>query len=180
VQASQLQALPAMFVILLAPLFSLTWSALGARNPDTPVKFSLGLAFMGCALLMPVIGAGLVEPGGKVALFWFVMVFFLKVCGELCIAPIALNMVTRMCPARVVGMMMGSYFLSMSIGSFISGKLATLTHVETQGGHMVDAAAALAVYSSAYATFAWCAIGAAAVLFLLTPLLNRRMHETMQ
>jgi proton-dependent oligopeptide transporter, POT family len=178
IQASQLQSLPALFVILFAPLFSLAWSALGRRGaePNAAVKFSLGLLFMGLALMMPVTGATLAQAGERIGLIWFALTFFFMVCGELCIAPVAMSVVTRLCPARVVGMMMGAYFLSLSIGSYIAGHLATLTNIETQAGQVIAPGEALPVYISAYTSFGWTAILAALVLFALSPLLSRRMH----
>jgi proton-dependent oligopeptide transporter, POT family len=178
VQASQLQALPAIYVILFAPLFSLMWTALGARqlNPNIPVKFAIGLVLVGLAFFMPVIGAWTAGPGEKIGLFWFAMVFFLMVCGEMCMAPIAMNMITRLCPKRVVGMMMGTYFLSLSIGSFVAGQLARLTSV-ARGAERADVAGTLATYTSSFVLFGYIAVATGVVLYLLSPLLYARMHE---
>jgi proton-dependent oligopeptide transporter, POT family len=178
--ASQLQSLPSIFVILLAPFFSIVWSALGKRSwePNTAVKFSLGLLFVGLALLLPVTGATMTEPGEKMALGWFAMTFALMVCGELCIAPVAMNMVSRLCPARVVGMMMGSYFLSLSIGSFVAGRLAALTRIDLTGEQPMSTANMLQVYSSAFTWFGGISMLAALALFVLAPVLRRGMHET--
>lgn len=178
VQASQLQALPPMFVILLAPLFSMLWTVLGERgvNPNTPVKFSFGLVLIGAAFFMPVIGAALAGGGNKIALIWFVLVFFLMVAGELCIAPIAMNMITRLCPKRVVGMMMGTFFLSLSIGSFVAGQLARLTSVE-ESTDITNISAAVELYTSAFERFGYIAVGTGLLLYLLSPVLYARTHD---
>ncbi len=178
VQASQLQALPPVFVILLAPVFSMLWTVLGRRemNPNTPVKFALGLILIGAAFFMPVVGASLAGSGNKIALVWFALVFFLMVCGELCIAPIAMNMITRLCPARVVGMMMGTFFLSLSIGSFVAGQLARLTSLESRAG-VTDISAAIETYTSAFELFGCIAVSTGILLYLLSPLLYARSHD---
>ena len=177
IYASQLQALPAIFVIGLAPLFTMAWSGLGlrGRNPNIPVKFAVGLVLIGLAFFMPSIGVALAGSGNKIGLIWFVAVFFLMVCGELCMAPIAMNMITRLCPKRVVGLMMGTYFLSLSIGSFVSGQLAKLTSLEG-GANITDAASALQVYTSSFEIFGWMGLGAGLLLYLLSPILYARLH----
>jgi POT family proton-dependent oligopeptide transporter len=125
---------------------------------------------------MPVTGAAFAAAGERIELVWFVLTFMLMVCGELCIAPVAMNLVSRLCPARVVGMMMGAYFLSMSIGSFAAGRLASLTRVGA-GEAGASIVATLPAYVSTYGMFAAAAAAAALVLYLLTPLLHRRMHN---
>lgn len=178
VQASQLQSLPAVFVILLAPLYTIMWTALGNRkvNPNIPVKFAVGIILLGASFFMPVVGAAFAGSGNKIALFWFVAIFFLMVCGELCMAPIAMNMITRLCPKRVVGMMMGTYFLSLSIGSFVAGQLAKLTSLESGGDiHNIDAA--LETYTSSFLLFGLVAAGAGVAVYLLSPVLYKRMHD---
>ncbi len=178
-KASQLQALPALFVIMLAPIFSMIWSDLAARgkNPAIPVKFAMGIAFIGLAFLMPVLGKQFVSDDGKISLLWISAVFFFMVCGELCIAPISMNMITRLCPRRVVGMMMGGYMLSLSIGSFVAGQLAKLTSLDTRlrAGSAGDE---LAAYTGAFSTFGLIAMGTSVLLLLLAPLLHRRMHDS--
>jgi POT family proton-dependent oligopeptide transporter len=176
-QAAQLQALPPTFVIVLAPVFAMLWAVLGARNadPSIPVKFAIGLSLIGLAFTMPIIGAALAGAGQKIGLLWFILVFAFMVCGELCMAPIAMNMVTRLCPKRVVGMMMGAYFLSLSIGSFVAAKLATLT--SSPSTEVPGTTAAIAHYTSSFQLFAAIGIGGGVILFLFSPLLRSRMHR---
>src|SRR5882762_5322376 len=55
VPSSWFVSIQAMFVILLAPLFAWLWVRLGQREPSTPMKFALGLLFVGLSfvLLLP-------------------------------------------------------------------------------------------------------------------------------
>ncbi len=101
------------------------------------------------------------------------------VTGELCQVPIAMSMITKLCPKRVVGMMMGAFFVTVSIGSILSGELAArYTQIEKNAdGSLVDAAAALETYVSAFWQFGFAAIGCGVVLYLISPLLYRRMHD---
>ncbi len=178
VQASQLQSLPAIFVVILAPLFTILWTWLSNhnRNPNTPVKFALGLLFIGLAFFMPVLGMTAAGPGNKIDLIWFIAIFFFMVCGELCMAPIAMNMITRLCPKRVVGMMMGTFFLSLSIGSFVAGQLAKLTSLDS-GSDITDIKSAISIYTESFILFGYFAVGTGIVLYLISPFLYQRMHD---
>jgi POT family proton-dependent oligopeptide transporter len=173
-----LLGLPAIFVIILAPLFSWLWIKLASRhaNPSIPVKFSIGLVVIGIGFLVPELYRWASGENKDIHLFAFAMIFFLMVCGELCQAPIAMNMVTKLCPRRVVGMMMGSYFVSLATGSIVAGKMAKYTSAETVGGQLIDALAALDVYVSVFATFGLSAIAVGFLLYALSPLLHRYMH----
>ena len=55
---------------------------------------------------------------------WLVGVYFLEVVGELCLSPVGLSLVTKLAPRRVIGLMMGVWFLSIAVGSIIAGKMA--------------------------------------------------------
>lgn len=178
IPSSMLQSLPAVFVILLAPFFSALWLWLGRRKwePSTPVKFSLAIAQLALAFLVLAFGTTLAHGQGKVALIWYVLNFFLLVTGELCLAPVAMAMVTTLSPARIVGVMMGTFFLAYSASSFISGLIAQLTSVQTVGGAVVDRAAALATYAGVYTRLGLMALGVAALLYALSPVFKRYMR----
>lgn len=175
IPASMFQALPSIFVILFAPLASSLWLYLGrrGREPSTAMKFCLALTQTGLAFLAIRLGLGLTEPGAKVALVWFVLNFFLLTSGELCLAPVGMSMVTKLAPRRIVGVMMGSFFLAYSASSYISGLIAQFT----SPGPATSNAAAMDTYALIYLRLGMIALGVALVLFLLAPLLTRRTHE---
>jgi proton-dependent oligopeptide transporter, POT family len=55
---------------------------------------------------------------------WLVMVYLLHTIGELTLSPVGLSAMTKLAPARIVGLMMGVWFLAASVGNFIAGRLA--------------------------------------------------------
>jgi POT family proton-dependent oligopeptide transporter len=178
IKASMLQALPSIFVILFAPLFSALWIALGrrGREPETPVKFVMAIASCSLAFLVLALGSHLVPPGGKVPLMWFALNFLFLTTGELCLSPVGMSMVTRLAPERIVGLMMGVFFLAYSGSSFIAGLIAQLTSAHTVDGALADPATALATYAAVYTRLGLIALAVAAVLAALAPTLRRRMH----
>ncbi len=119
--ASWFVAVQAAFVIVLSPLFAWLWVRLGARQPSSPAKFALALMFVGLAfvLLMP---AGAAAQGGvKVSPLWLVGAYFIEELGEVCLYPVGLSVVTKLAPARIVGLMMGVFFLSNALGNKLAG-----------------------------------------------------------
>jgi len=178
IKASMLQSLPSVYVILLAPAFSALWIWLGRRRrePSTPVKFVLAIGSCGLAFLVLALGTRLVPPSGKVPLVWFALNFFFLVTGELCLSPVGMSMVTRLAPERIVGLMMGVFFLAYSGSSFIAGLIAQLTSVPTVAGALADPSTALATYVAVYTRLGLIALAVAAALGVIAPILRRRMH----
>ncbi len=121
--SSYLQSCTPFFVIILAPIFSYLWVSLGDRQPSSPVKFTLGLLFIGLAYLL-MIPAAMMTVQGKVSPMWLVGLYFLEVCGEMCLSPVGLSTVTKLSPAKLIGIMMGVWFLASSLGSKLAGYLS--------------------------------------------------------
>lgn len=121
--SSWLQSCTPAFVILLAPLFSMLWLRLGKRQPSSPVKFTLGLLFIGLAycLLVP---AAWMTAYGRISPLWLVGLYFLEVIGEMCLSPVGLSTVTKLAPVKLVGIMMGVWFLAAAFGSKLAGYLS--------------------------------------------------------
>ena len=118
------QSINSLFVIALAPVFAWLWVRLGPRQPSSPVKFGIGLAFLGLSFALMVPAARLTAEG-RVSPLWLVGLFFLQTLGELCLSPVGLSTITKLAPARLVGAVMGAWFLSMSWGNKLAGILAS-------------------------------------------------------
>src|SRR3989442_1424206 len=159
--SSWFQSVQPIFVIILAPVFAGIWQKMGNRQPSSPGKFTIGLLFAGLAFVVVTI-ASMLTGGGRVSPIWLVVVYFLQSIGELCLSPVGLSTVTKLAPARMVGLMMGVWFLSISIGSYIAG----LTTRFFAGNDP-------AVLTRAFGTFSAITLVAAFVLMVLTPLIKK-------
>jgi len=116
------QSLNSMFMILgLAPLIGWLWIRLGPRQPSSPVKFALGLFFVGLGFVLIVPAARMTQQGVLVSPWWLIGLYFLHTIGELCLSPVGLSIVTKLAPARIVGAMMGLWFLSIAVGNKLAG-----------------------------------------------------------
>jgi proton-dependent oligopeptide transporter, POT family len=124
--SSWFQSMNSLFVWTFAPVFAWLWISLGrrGREPSTPIKFSLGLVFVGAGFAILVIAARLAESGVQVSPMWLTVVYLLHTFGELCLSPVGLSAMTKLAPVRIAGLMMGVWFLATSVGNFIAGRLA--------------------------------------------------------
>ncbi|MEO8479958.1 MAG: peptide MFS transporter [Gemmatimonadota bacterium] len=124
-----LQSVNSLFIIALAPVFAWLWVRLGARSPGSVVKLSLGLFFLAAGFVV-MSAAGLAAAGGaRVSPFWLVLTYFLHTIGELCLSPVGLSAVSGLAPKRVLGLIMGIWFLATSIGNYGAGRIAALYEV---------------------------------------------------
>ena len=120
------QSLQPLFIITFAPVFAWIWIRLGPRQPSSPAKFGVGLLFVGSGFALLVVAASLSAHGVKVAPYWLVVTYLLHTFGELSLSPVGMSAFTKLAPARVAGLMMGVWYLGISVGNFIGGRLASL------------------------------------------------------
>ncbi|WP_024891566.1 peptide MFS transporter [Luteimonas huabeiensis] len=164
------QSVNSIAIITLAPIVAWLWVKMGSANPSIPRKFGLGLIFNGLAFLLLMFAlSSLVDPATLKIPFWTLfMVYVIQSVGELCLSPIGLSMTTKLAPAKLTGLAMGGWFLSIAIGNNLSGMFAS--SVSGEGG--MTLASAHAGYTFGF----WALLGAGVLLFLIAPLIQRLMH----
>lgn len=168
---------PAIIVIF-GPMFAALWVWLAKRNmePSTPVKFSMGLVLVGSGfLLLAWAAANAFNLDFRVPLMFLFFTYFLHTMGELCLSPVGLSMITKLSVDRVVGMMMGVWFLSSSVAHIVAGMIAQATATETVAGVVTNRALALETYGSIFGTIGWTGVGVGVVLLLVSPILKKGM-----
>jgi len=123
--SSWFQTVQPVFVILLAPVFAWLWIRLGTMEPSVPAKFGLGLLFMSLSFFV-LVPAGLLASteGVRVSPWWLVASYAVSELGELCVSPVGLSAVTKLAPVRILGLMMGVWFLSNAFGNKLAGYAA--------------------------------------------------------
>lgn len=166
-------------IVLLAPVFAALWGWLGRRGaePSTPLKFGLGLLQAGLGFLVLVVGITyFAGPDFRVPLIWLFLAYLLHTTGEICLSPVGLSMITKLSVPRVVGLMMGIWFLSSALAHTLAGLVAQATSSETVGGVVVDPQAQLETYAGVFATIGWVAVAIGVLLMILSPWLKKGMH----
>jgi len=152
-------------IVVMGVWFSAFWVWLDRRGlePSSPVKFSLGLLQLGLGFLVLWVAAVRAGDSGKASVLWLVLAYFVITTGELCLSPIGLSMVTKLAPARLVGMFMGVWFLTSAIANVLTGGIV---------GPMTQRYG----FGQVFLGIAGLTAAAAIVLFALSPFLKRGMR----
>ena len=178
ISAGQTQFFNAFFIVALAPVFSKLWTSLGSqgREPGIPVKFGIALMGVGAGFLFLVWGTQFADENYKVGLWWLAGLYLIHSMAELCISPVGLSMITKLSIARIVGMMMGVWFLSISCAQYVAGVVAQVASVETVGGQVTNPRVSLETYAGVFQTIGIVSVIVGLALLALSPLLRRWMH----
>lgn len=176
--AGQTQIFNALFIVTLAPLFSVMWNAMARRGlePSIPVKFAVALMGVGGGFLLLVWGAQFANAQFKVGLFWLAGLYLIHSMAELCISPVGLSMITKLSIARIVGMMMGVWFLSIAVAQYVAGMVAQVASVETVGGQVTNLKVSLDTYVGVFTTIGWISVGIGVLLLVVAVPLRKLMH----
>lgn len=178
VPAPVFQSLNSMFIIFFAPLMAVLWIKLAKHNvnPSSPVKFALGIFMAGLGFLSLVAGMKISGSSGLTAVYFIFLIYWIHTMGELMVSPVGLSVVTKLAPARVVGMTMGAWFLYSGLSNYLAGVIASSTGAETIGGQLTDVAAAKANYISVYTQVGYIAMGIAVFMLLISPVIKKLME----
>lgn len=148
-----------VFIIVFAPILAALWTKLGERQPSTPMKFVLGTVLMGAAFLLflPMVGSG----KNASPLLAMVGILFVFTIAELCLSPVGLSLSTKLAPEAFRTQMVALNFLSISLGTAMSGKLAEYYSVDDEAPY--------------FSTVGLVAIGIGVLLFLGIPFIRKLM-----
>jgi POT family proton-dependent oligopeptide transporter len=176
--AGQTQFFNAFFIVALAPFFSMMWNGLARKGlePTTPVKFGIALIGVGIGFLVLVFGSRFAGPDFRVSVWWLALLYLIHSAAELCISPVGLSMITKLSIARIVGLMMGVWFLSVSVAQYVAGIVAQVASVDTVGGQVTNLKVSLDTYAAVFWTIGLISAAIGVVLLVLSPVLKRWMH----
>ncbi|MFM2136244.1 MAG: Di-/tripeptide transporter [Bacteroidota bacterium] len=126
--ASWFQSVNPLGIIIMAPLFSSLWLALGRRGmePPSPLKMAIGLLLLCLGYIVIAFGVNGVASTVKISMWWLIILYVLHTMGELCLSPIGLSMVSKLAPARFASLLMGTWFLANAAANKLAGTLSAL------------------------------------------------------
>ncbi|MDA3882471.1 MAG: peptide MFS transporter [Bacteroidales bacterium] len=147
VPTSLFQSVNPLFILILASPFTMLWLKLAEKKkePNTPVKFGLGLLLLGLGFIVLGISPNFMQQtelllnnetyryiiiAATVPMTFLILSYMLQTMGELCLSPIGLSMVTRLASPKIVGMVLGAWFLSSAMAHHIGGVIAKTTSVK--------------------------------------------------
>ncbi|MGD9987198.1 peptide MFS transporter [Pseudonocardia sp.] len=153
------QSINPVFIIVLSGVFTVLWTKLGDRAPSTPIKFALGVALVGVAFLLflPMAGGG----PNSAPLLGIVGILFVFTLGELLLSPVGLSVSTKLAPEAYRTQMVALFFLSIALGTALSGTLAGYYDAQNEVAY--------------FGILGAVAIGVGLLLLAITPLVRRLM-----
>lgn len=167
VGASWFGILNSLFIITLAPLFSKWWES--KYNPSGAMKYSIGLFLLGIGFAVLVFGTLSIPQGAKtasVSMIFLILAYLFHTMGELCISPVGLSYLSKLVPARMIGIMFGMWYLAIAIGNKAAGSL----------GGMIDKVTEQYSLSTFFLIFTLVPFGFGILVMLLNPIFKKLMH----
>ncbi|GLB48687.1 peptide MFS transporter [Neptunitalea lumnitzerae] len=167
VPASWFGILNSLFIITLAPLISKIWES--KYNPSAAVKFGVGLILLGGGFAFLAFGANSIPQGAEtaaVSMVWLILAYLLHTLGELFLSPVGLSYVSKLVPAKLIGLMFGIWYLAIFIGNTAAGQL----------GGLIDKITAEYSLTTFFLIFTIVPAVAGFLLILVNPLLKKLMH----
>jgi POT family proton-dependent oligopeptide transporter len=161
------QSINPFWVVTLTPVIVgfFGWMRRRKREPSTPTKIAIGLVITALSALV-MVGAVFATNGmsAKAGSIWLIASYGVITIGELCLSPMGLSLVSKLSPPRITALMMGGFFLAISVGNKLSGMLSSLweTIPEKQNFFYLNFGLVMA---------------AAVILFLMLRWLNSVMRE---
>ncbi len=166
--ASWLQSVNPIFIILLSPVFGWLWVSLAKKQlePATPIKFSLGIILLGTGFGIMAIASEYVAQGDLVLPTWLIFTYFFHTAGELSFSPIGMSAVTKLAPKKLVGQMMGVWFMSIALGNLIAGLVA---------GEMGESEMSSSALPELFWSITQFTVGVGVVMLVVSPIMRRLM-----
>lgn len=130
------------------------------------------------------LGTKFASDAGIVSVNWLILSYALQSIGELMISGLGTAMVAQLVPQRLMGFIMGSWFLTTAGAAIIAGKIANLMAVPE---NVTDPLVSLDVYGHVFLQIGIATAVIAFLMLLTAPKLNRmtldddavaKAHET--
>ncbi|MBG6130952.1 POT family proton-dependent oligopeptide transporter [Aquimarina sp. EL_43] len=202
INAAQTNSINSTWIVVLAIPFALLWTFLSKKkaNPNSAIKFGLGMLFLGLGFLIFGMSAQEVDEYARTPMFYLIFGYLVLTVGELFLSPIGLSKITELSPIKYVTFIMGVWFSANFYGHFFAGKIAKLTTVKegeasifSEGlsgtiseaitglsstlvdGNNTEAFQQLYSYVSVYANFGVITMGIGIVAILISPIIKKLM-----
>jgi POT family proton-dependent oligopeptide transporter len=176
--AGSLTFLGAFFIVVLSPIFAWLWPWLEKRglNPSKPAKMAFGLFVAGLSFIPMMIAADIASTGVMASVWWLVLAYLILEIAEMCLSPIGLSAVTQLSVARVVGLMMGAFWLATAYSEVLAASFGKLASLDIPEGAAIDMAAAAGKYGNLFELMLWIGLGSGVIYLLLTPVIRKMMR----
>ncbi|WP_062060018.1 peptide MFS transporter [Aquimarina longa] len=203
INAAQTNSINSTWIVLLAIPFAILWTFLSKKkaNPNSAIKFGLGMLFLGLGFVVFGMSAQEVDEYARTPMFYLIFGYLILTVGELFLSPIGLSKITELSPLKYATFIMGVWFSANFYGHFFAGKIAKLTTVKEGEGSVfsegvwgtisqtitgisstvttentTEAFQQLYSYVSVYANFGVITMGIGVVALLISPIIKELME----
>lgn len=172
-EPEQFQALNPFWIMLASPLLAAGYNRLGEKL-TMPFKFAIGIALCSLAFLVLPLGAYFANKLGIVSIGWLVLSYGLQSIGELMVSGLGLAMIAQLVPQRLMGFIMGTWFLTSAIATIIAGFIANMSAISSA---IIDPKQSLQVYSRVFMQIGIYTGIIAIIMFIFAPKLKNFMEN---
>lgn len=95
------------------------------------LKFLIAIFFITLAYALIAFITNFSNPNLLISPLWIILAYLMISIAELLLSPVGLYAITVLASPQKVSTMMGIFFISLGVGAFLSGKLATIAAVES-------------------------------------------------
>lgn len=173
-QGESFQTLNPFWILIASPLLAWFYTKMGKKGKDfcLPTKFAFGMFLCSLGFLtIPFAVSFFAGANSKINGNWLVIVYGFQSIGELLISGLGLAMVTKLVPKKIVGFMMGVWFMSSAIAMALGGLVATLASVPKDS--VGDPSISLGIYSDLFLKLGITAMIISIIMFLFVPKLKK-------
>ena len=129
----------------------------------------MGMLLLGVGFAALAYGASSIPQGAQtaaVSLIWLVLAYLFHTMGELCLSPVGLSYVSKLVPAKKIGVMFGVWYLAIAAGNYLA---------QFVGGY-IDVIVEKYSMSTFFLIFTLVPVAAGVILLILNPLMKKMMH----
>jgi len=175
--AGSLTYIGALFIVLLAPLFSWLWPFLErrGRNPHKTTKCVMGLVLGGLSFLPLAWASEAAASGTAASVWWLALAYLVLEFGEVCLSPITLAAISDLSMPKVAAVMMSGWLLASSFSEQLATFFSSFASLDLAPGEQVNWAVAAQRYGSLFHNMVWLGLGSAVLALAVSPLLRRWM-----
>ncbi len=172
-EPEQFQALNPFWIMLASPIMAAVYNKLGNRLP-MPQKFAIGMVLCSAAFLILPLGVNFANDKGIVSVWWLVWSYALQSVGELMISGLGLAMVAQLVPQRLMGFIMGAWFLTTAGAALVAGHVASLMAIPD---NVTNPLVSLHIYGDVFMKIGITTGIIAGLMLITAPLLSRLTRE---
>lgn len=165
------QVLNPFWIIMLSPVLARLYEYTNQRKISftIPYKFTLGMLSCSIGFIILFMTRYFADEHAVVSSWWLVASYFFQALGELFVSALGVAMVAELVSPKIMGFVMGMWYLTSSIAGFTGAAVATLTALPKG---MPPGLESLQIYTHVFLEIGVLTLVAAVLMWWLAPWLT--------